>query len=307
MSAHADSGRLLVITLSNVGDLVLTTPVFEALHAHCPERVIDVVGDARSCELLAHAPWLGELFVRDKRAALPAQLRLLLRLRRRRYAVVVDLRTPFLPWLLRAHRRLLKPRRDVPGLHAAEEHFAAVAPVLPAGTPMPAPRVYPGERARERARARLAALPGPRLLALAPGANWPGKTWPAPRYRALLDQAAAHFDAAVVLGGAADREAAGALGGAALPVLDLTGETDLTEAAAVLEQAQAFVGNDSGLGHLAAAAGTPTVTVFGPGRPERYRPWGERARLVHAPGEDLAALAPEPVLEALLALPARAG
>jgi len=38
-----------------------------------------------------------------------------------------------------------------------------------------------------------------------------------------------------------------------------------------------FVGNDSGLGHMASAAGIPTITVFGVGEPDRYRPWGEKA------------------------------
>lgn len=307
MTAADDDGRLLVITLSNVGDLVLTTPVFEALHAHFPRWRIDAVADRRSCDLIAHAPWLGKMHLREKRAGPAAQLRLLGALRTYRYEVVVDLRTPFLPYLLRARRRLLKPARDVPGMHAAEEHFAALAPLLPAGTPMPPPRVHPGAAARECAGELLAALPAGRWLALAPGANWPGKKWPAAGYRALLDGVAGRFEAALVLGAAEDHADAEALAGAPLPVLDLTGATGLPVAAAVLEQAEAFVGNDSGLGHLAAAVGTPTMTVFGPGRPERYRPWGPLARTVHAPGGDLAALTPDAVLQALDRLPPRPG
>ena len=72
--------------------------------------------------------------------------------------------------------------------------------------------------------------------------------------------------------------------GLVLPHLNLAGETGLLQAAALLEQAQLFVGSDSGLGHLAAASGTPTVTLFGPGDPRRYHTRHPQARWVQ--GED---------------------
>ncbi|MSR16092.1 MAG: lipopolysaccharide heptosyltransferase family protein, partial [Gammaproteobacteria bacterium] len=88
--------RLLVITLSNIGDVVLTTPVFEALTAHFPDRRIDIVRDARSIDALASAPYVGEIFLRHKRAGWTGLLALIKTLRRRRYHLVVDLRSPVL-------------------------------------------------------------------------------------------------------------------------------------------------------------------------------------------------------------------
>src|SRR3546814_1399104 len=58
---------------------------------------------------------------------------------------------------------------------------------------------------------------------------------------------------------------------------------DLLTAAACLERADFFVGNDSGLMHLAAAAGTPTLGLFGPSPEARYRPWGPKASFVRTP------------------------
>jgi heptosyltransferase III len=75
---------------------------------------------------------------------------------------------------------------------------------------------------------------------------------------------------------------------AALPCLNLAGKTDLLQAAAVLQRAALFIGNDSGLGHLAAACDTPTFTVFGPGNPHRYHPWHPRARWVQSDSGDIA-------------------
>jgi ADP-heptose:LPS heptosyltransferase len=58
---------------------------------------------------------------------------------------------------------------------------------------------------------------------------------------------------------------------------------DLLTAAGCLERADFFVGNDSGLMHLAAAAGTPTLGLFGPSPEARYRPWGPHASFVRTP------------------------
>ena len=64
-----------------------------------------------------------------------------------------------------------------------------------------------------------------------------------------------------------------------LPCVDTLGNS-LLEAAALLEMAFVYVGPDSGLGHIASAMGTPTVTLFGPLNPARYRPWGEKSQFV---------------------------
>jgi ADP-heptose:LPS heptosyltransferase len=78
--------------------------------------------------------------------------------------------------------------------------------------------------------------------------------------------------------------------------IDLVGAADLPTAFACLGRCALFIGNDSGLMHIAAASGVPTVGLFGPSRPEHYGPWGARTavvrtrlpfeRLVGGPGYD---------------------
>lgn len=297
----AEPARLLVITLSNIGDVVLTTPVLEALASHFPHTPIDLFADARSAQLLSAAPYVGDIFLYNKRAGWCERLRFLGALRRRRYRLVVDLRGPVVARLVRAEQCLTKPRRRVPGLHAVDEHFAALAPLLPRITP-PQCQLYLTDADHLIATRLLAGLPGKRWLAIAPGANWPGKKWPREHYRALLALAAKRFDAAIIVGSDQDLPDARAIASAALPCVITTGSTELRTAAAMLSRAQAFVGNDSGLGHIAAALGVPTLTVFGPGDPARYRPSGPRARIAQAPQNDLARLTAESVWSALEAL-----
>jgi ADP-heptose:LPS heptosyltransferase len=78
-------------------------------------------------------------------------------------------------------------------------------------------------------------------------------------------------------------------------VLNLAGTTTLLQAAALLSRATLFIGNDSGLGHLCAAVGRPTLTLFGPGDPDRYHPWGPQAHWLVAADGNIASLSPTAV------------
>ena len=294
--------RLLFVTLSNIGDLVLTTPALMALHQQYPTALIDIVADQRSSELLRHSPFLGTLFHRDKSEGWPGMLRLVQALRRTRYEAVVDLRTDWLPWLLRTRKRSTRRTAQAQAPHSAAQHFQVVAALMPSERAIPPSQVWFGTADRAAAAGWLATAPG-RRLAIAPGANWPPKCWPPECFAACVQALRHAFDSVVVLGSPADASAAAEVSAAAgLPVLDLTGQTSLCQAAAVLQDCAAFIGNDSGLGHLAAAVGLPVVTVFGPGKPERYRPWGPRTALCHAPGQDLARLDPSVVAQQMLQL-----
>lgn len=93
--------------------------------------------------------------------------------------------------------------------------------------------------------------------------------------------------------------------------VDLVGNLSLPEVAAVLSRCVLFVGNDSGLMHLSAAAGTPTLGLFGPTRVEEYAPAGRHAATAVAPGspaiDSMRGLTVEMALAAagrLLAVPA---
>jgi ADP-heptose:LPS heptosyltransferase len=100
------------------------------------------------------------------------------------------------------------------------------------------------------------------------------RTWPAERFAAAIDSLARDCGAScVLLGSAAESERARALTAqcASRPA-SLVGETTLPELAAVLSRLDLLVCLDSGLLHLAAAVGTPTVSLFGPGDPSRWRP-----------------------------------
>jgi len=126
-----------------------------------------------------------------------------------------------------------------------------------------------------------AQLPTRPYLCLMPGASNSAKSWPAERFAALGEWAHSHGWLPVVLGGPGERELGERVAGP--HGLNRCGDT-LQEAAAWMAGAVAAVGNDSGLGHLAAACGIPTIVLAGPMQPEMFRPFGPQVELLAVEG-----------------------
>lgn len=270
------TGSMLFITLSNIGDALLTTPVLQFLHRYDETATVDIVGDERSSMLFLHCPYRGEIYHKQKRRFLRGTPSLLLELRRTRYDLVVDLRTDILARLVRAEKRLFKRSGDMCA-HAVEKHFSAVAEIA-GDTEIPDTVLWTGREDNDFARDVCNRLPGKKWLCIGPGANWDKKIWPAERFAMAARNLSGEFDALVLLGNATDNlQAQQVARRAGLPCINLCGRTSLLQAAAVMAQMALFIGNDSGLGHVAGATGTPSFTLFGPGHPERYHPWGALA------------------------------
>ena len=280
--------RILLITLSNIGDAVMTTPVIVALRQQYPDASIDIVTDARASGLFEHMPGRGTVFLKDKQAGWRGTARLVKQLRLRRYDLVVDLRTDGLTLLLRARNRLTRRGSRPRGQHAVQRHFGVIA-AYEGLRDIPATTLWLAQSEHNYATSRLSGLPGQHWLALGPGARWTPKRWPVESFNALVERLQSRFDAIVLLGSKDDaatcRELATSL---TLPCLNLAGQTTLLQAAAILQRMTLFIGNDSGLGHIAAARDTATLTLFGPGDPARYHPWHDRARWLQSGSGDIA-------------------
>jgi len=128
------------------------------------------------------------------------------------------------------------------------------------------------------------------ILAMGPAANWMGKAWPSERFakvaQALLGpEGPMPGGRLLILGGPGDEAASLALRQVLPPDrwIDLTGKVDLLTVYATLKFARLFVGNDSGLMHLAAAAGAPTLGLFGPSDDRLYGPWGPLGQVLRGP------------------------
>ena len=294
-----ERGRILLVSLSNIGDAIMTTPVLQALHAMYPAADIDIVADKRSSDVFLHCPYRGRIIHKNKQGLLRGSVSLLVELRRTRYKLVVDLRTELIAYGLKAERRLCKWQGRPYGAHAVERHMGVIHS-LHGERPIPSCIIWPGEEDTNYARQALHGHSGKKLLGIGPGANWPGKIWPQENYLGLIECLQKKFEAVVLLGDEKDRDIARPIAeNSALPCINLCGKTTLLQAAAVLREMVLFVGNDSGLGHMASGVNTPIITIFGPGDPARYRPWGPACRCATVSSTDINTVTVESVREQL--------
>lgn len=272
------TGSILFISLSCVGDAVMTTPLLMSLHKHYPDAVIDIVGDRRSSSLFTRCPFAGEVLDKDKSRPGRGAFELIHRLRRKRYDIIVDVRTELIAYLLRGKRRYTKLGGKPYGVHAVQRLMGVIREIH-RDEPIPPTSLWTGSADEERAQGLLHPLADDRWLALAPGAGGRAeKTWPEINYAELANDLAGEFTGVILLGTEGDLDLTASIGNRLeLPFVDLAGKTTLLQVAAVLRRASFFVGSDSGLGHVAAAVATPTLSFFSVDRPERVRPWGNQA------------------------------
>jgi heptosyltransferase-2 len=160
--------------------------------------------------------------------------------------------------------------------------------ILPPDWPLPELKVPPEQLERWRAQRGLAAEGRP-IVTLSPGAVGAGKAWPAGHYGQLARALAKDGASIWVLGGPNETALAAHIADAGGPrVRDLT-SNDLRNAILALAAADASVTNDSGLMHVSAAIGTPTVAIFGPTSPWHWKPLNPIAAILEPPGDQAAA------------------
>jgi heptosyltransferase III len=271
--------RLLFITSNRIGDAVLSTAALQALCARMPGAGVIVACGPLARDLFRAWPNLEALETFDKSSGRWSGLRA--RLAGRRYDLAVDLRGSLITYFLRCGRRIIYRKRPGPTVHKVEELARLIG--VEAG-----PTVLPRDA---KAEADAAAIFASRdFLALGPGANWIGKTWPAAAFaqaaRALSAPGAAFEGAPIVLLGGPGEEAIAAQvaqGLAGVQVINAVGKLDLLATAALVARARLYIGNDSGLMHIAAATGVRTLGLFGPSPETIYGPWGDKTQSIRGP------------------------
>ncbi len=298
---------VLIVPFVWIGDFVRCHSVVRLLRSEDPERPVDMVSSTLCAPIADYMPGVRKVIISDqprKRLGWAIQQDLAARLRREDYgqAMVMSRKwkaalAPYLAGIplrtgfagearfgllndIRWGERHLPRMIDQMGALALPKGAA-----LPADWPLPALQVPADELALWRQKRGLTADGRP-VVTLSPGAVGAGKAWP-PGHYAELARALTKDGASVwVLGGPGETATAQMIAAAGGPhVHDLTG-TDLRNAILALAAADAAVTNDSGLMHISAAIGTPTVAIFGPTSPWHWKPLNPLAAILEPPGDE---------------------
>src|ERR1700722_4149930 len=289
--------RILFVTSNRLGDAVLSTGLLDHLIRTHPDARITIVCGPVAAGVFARMPNLERIIVLDKRSYSMHWLPLWASAATTLWDLVVDIRGSALAWMVPTRRRAVMRRR--PGHKTAQ--LAAVLDL----DPPPLPVAWTA--AQDRARAAALLPTGRPIIGLGPTANWAPKIWPAESFAALFHSLQAGplpgAVAAVFAGPGDEEKALAAPLLAALPdAIDLVGQLRLPEAAACLARCAMFIGNDSGLMHLAASAGTPTLGLFGPTSAAEYAPAGPRAAAVLSTSDRMQDLSVETALSAVIGM-----
>ncbi|MFC0633777.1 glycosyltransferase family 9 protein [Brevundimonas balnearis] len=298
--ADGNAPQVLFVTSNRIGDCVISSGVIREIARQVAGAEITVACGRPPAPFFRSAPGVVKVIPLDKKKLSGHWLDLWRQARATRWEMVVDIRGSGLAWLLNARRRIVYSRKLETGLRKVQ----MVSAMMGADRDLD-PEIFLDDRARSEAAAVIdpqlagGAGSGP-ILALAPIAHQPGKSWPADRWGALVERLKVEprFDGwrFMAVGGPGDRPpATPALEAAGPRGIDFVGKGDILASAAAIDRADLFVGNDSGLMHVSAALGRPTLGLFGPTEWWLYGPWGPRTATVasnetrgqFAPIEDL--------------------
>ena len=292
--------KILFVGLSSVGDVVMTTPVLNSLQNEYPDAKFDIVVDKRGTGLYKNFPRLNKLYLKDKDKFLRGVPDLLKQLWKNRYDLVVDVRSDGLAYLIRAKKRYTKWFAQSYGPHAVEGLMGVISNIH-GDKPIPEASVWPSQEDKEYADKELSVFENKeKLLAISMGDNRkPTKTWTTEKFIKLLNKHEKDFSGVIFLGNQNEAEETKEVASKInLPHIN-TVDNSLLEAAALIEKAYLYIGPDSGLGHIAAAVKTPTVSFFGLMKPEKYRPWGNKSFCFCGENDDARNISVEEVSETI--------
>ena len=293
------SPRILIVRGGAIGDFIMTLPAIGALRERWPDAHIEILGYPHIIEMARQRYYADAVRSIDAKpmagffipnGILDPSLMEYFGSFNLVISYLFDPDSIFANNVRRCGAKQIIEASPRPSDAPAAEHYCRPLEALAIYVERPEPRVFPSEADRATASQFLRHTGRERIVAVHPGSGSEKKNWPAERFgsvcRWLMDELVAQL---LVVQGEADERAVSALRGLMDPrPVTVAQGLKLMELAAVLQQCALFVGNDSGITHLAAAVGTPTVAVFGSASNPIWEPHGERVRVVRFGEHDVA-------------------
>jgi len=273
--------KILFITLSNIGDVVLTLPVLSALRTNFPDTKIDIVTGPMPREIFTKDPRVNKIFIYDKLASLRHKISFIKRLREKRYDLAVDMRGSLIPFLISAKNRtrvILMNKSNTK--HKKSVHLNKLKSL---GIEHKGGRsIYIDAEDRERVN-HLLELEGIKkddiLIGVSPACRSLLKQWHAEGFIEVINNLLREKDLKVVLiGDVTNVDVAKKIKDTVMGkrgLIDLIGKTNLNELSALIERMDVLLTCDSACMHIACELGVKVVAIFGPTDPCEYGPTGE--------------------------------
>lgn len=278
--------KILFITNTRIGDAILSTGILNYLLETHPDAKLTIACGEVAAPLFEYVPNLECLIPMRKQKHSLHWLKLWCQCIGTYWDIVVDLRKSAISYCL-FKKKVYRHQKSYCGNPHRQYINAAIL-----GLPSPHPlKLFWGVPQATLAKQRLPAkLEHKIVIALAPVANWTKKTWPVESYIRLVDRIRqkllAGKDVFFVLSCAPNERSHMQPLVEVIPDMHrmiLCEDCQLLDVAACFAQCNLFIGNDSGLMHMAHAVGTPTIGLFGPSKDLWYGPLGNKDYVVRTP------------------------
>lgn len=270
--------RILVITLSNAGDIILTTPVIRTLSKEFPDSRIDVMVGPAGRDIFNKDPRIFKLIIYDKHLPIAEKRRLQLKLKRLKYDLVVDLRNTVLPLLISPKYRT-SPIQSFPKdiVHRRQKHLYRLC-VLGIQNLYENSFIYIQPEDEEYINNLLKAnqVKEP-IVVINAGAKSHLKRWSINGFAELADNLINECKADIIfIGLEEDKDTVDSvIKNMKKKAHNFVNSTNIRQLASLLKRAKLLITNDSAPLHLGCAVGANVLAIFGPTDPAKYGPTGE--------------------------------
>ncbi|MFH1478944.1 MAG: glycosyltransferase family 9 protein [Candidatus Omnitrophota bacterium] len=272
--------KVLFITLSNIGDAILTLPALTCLKDNFKDAKVDVVAGPRSKEVFIKDPSINKIFIYDKHASLKEKIGFVKNLRKERYDLAVDMKTSLMPLLAGARYRNSLISFKPSGLkHKRLIHLNKLRGLgLACGTRR---NIYidQGDRSKiDNILKQKGAKDTDTLIGISPSCLSLTKEWRMDGFIEVVKGLVKKADTRIILiGEETKKDVSGHIlkSVSSANIIDLTGKTDLGELFAAIERMKILVSCDSASMHIASDLGIRVVSIFGPTDPLEYGPAGK--------------------------------
>jgi len=275
--------KILFITSSRIGDAVLSSGLLNHIEKTYPQAKVTIACGPLAVSLFQGYPLLEAIIPLKKEKRNGHWVKLWKAVVGTRWDIVIDLRDSAVSRLIFAKQKYIFSSHIQKDQHKTKQN----ADVMRLEQ-TPAPKMWFTKDQMTGAQKIITS--GGLVLGVGPTANWTGKTWPVERFVEIVEFMTAEGGvmegARVAVFGAPGEEDDALKLLNSIPKerqIDCIAKGSPGEAAAMIARCDFYIGNDSGLMHCAAAAGVPTLGLFGPSFPHIYAPYGGHASYVRTP------------------------
>ena len=268
--------KILFIGNSRLGDAILSTGVLNLFNKK--ENNITVVCSALSKEIYSNFTSVQTIIIVKKKKNSRHWIEVYRKLERQTWDLIIDLRNTLISRILRK-KKIYRYLRNNTTNHLIRELSEVVN-----SNQILSPKIFTKQADKENARFFINNIrERENILAVAPITNWKRKNWPLANYSQLISKLLKNkkfkISHVFILGSEEEFYLCEKLKQdiSFKGIYNLAGKKNITTIYEILKYCEIFIGNDSGLTHLAAATGNKTLGLFGPSKENRYKPWGKNS------------------------------